>query len=145
MAKEPGFKILIDGMAVKITEYYQMNLGKNILNKNITICRDDFDYEERIFNNDFILASSGMMKEGSTSSEYVKKMIDMSNTCVMKVGFIHESEHILKSIINRQNSNLRLVDIPLSAHASYQTLIDVTEKISPNCAIYVHGQGIMKL
>lgn len=143
VASENCFKILIDGMAAKITGYYQMSLGKNILNKNISVCNNEFDYEEKIFNNDIILASSGMMKDGSTSAKYVTKMIEESNVCIMKVGFIREGEFILKSVMNRCNNNLRLVDISLSAHTGYQWLVKVTERISPDCVIYVHGRGII--
>lgn len=143
-ARENGFKILIDGMAAKITGYYQMSLRKNILNKNISVGNSDLEYEEKIFNNDIILASSGMMKEGSTSANYMKRMMDESSICVMKVGFIREEEHMLKSIRNRQSRNLRLLEIPLPAHAGYRSLVEVTERISPDCVIYVHGEGIMR-
>lgn len=144
LAKENEWKILIDGTASVITGYYQMNIGKNILNKNITVCHNELEYEEKIFHNHIILASSGMLKEGTTSARYVEKMMDENKVCVMKVGFIHAGEHMLRSIINRQNMNLRYVDIPLFAHASYQSLIETTEKISPDCAIYVHGNGIAR-
>lgn len=141
-AKKQGLKILIDGMAAAITGYYQMSLGQNIISKNISVCHHDREYREKIAENDIILASSGMIREGSTSAKYIEQMIEETNTCVMKVGFIHEEEYLFKSILNRKNANLRLVDVPLSAHAGYQALVQVTQKISPDCAIYVHGRGI---
>ena len=144
MAKEMGAKILIDGLAAKITEFYQLSMGKSILNRNISVCHSQIDYGEKISNNDIILASSGMMKEGSTSAKYIEKIMECQNVCVMKVGFIHKEEHMLLSIRNRRNKNVNFVDIPLSAHAGYHDLVDITEKLSPDCAIYVHGSGIRK-
>ena len=64
------------------------------------------------------------------------------NTAVIKVGFIHKDEHMLMSIVNRSNLNINFVDIPLSAHVSYTGLVETLEKLSPDCAIYVHGLGI---
>ena len=142
LAKEMGAKILIDGLAAGITEFYQLSMGKNILNRNISVCHSQVDYAEKISENDIILASSGMMKEGSTSAKYIEKIIERQNVCVMKVGFIHKEEHMLLSIRNRSDKNLNYVDIPLSAHAGYHDLVEITEKLSPDCAIYVHGSGI---
>jgi len=142
MARETGAKILIDGLAARITEYYQLSMGQNILNRNISICRSEFDYAEKIKNNDIILASSGMMKEGSTSAGYIEELMEEDSVCVMKVGFIHENEHMLLSVMNRRHKNINYVDIPLSAHAGYHSLVETTEKLSPDCVVYVHGGGI---
>jgi len=144
IAKEEGFKILIDGLAGKITEFYQNITGISILNANISVCNSDLDYSQKILNNDIILASSGMIKQGSASYRYLEELITGENVCVIKVGFIQKSEYMLKSIKNRKDKNISFVDIPLSAHADYKSLIEVTEKISPECAIYVHGTGIVK-
>lgn len=144
MAKETGAKILIDGLAARITEYYQISTQQNILGKNISVGNSDLDYSEKIMNNDIILASSGMMKEGSTSRKYIEEVIEKEKVCVMKVGLIHKNEHMLVSLINRKNKNIHYVDIPLSAHAGYQSLVETTEKLSPDCVIYVHGKGIAR-
>ncbi|MBR4027441.1 MAG: hypothetical protein IKJ01_07810, partial [Lachnospiraceae bacterium] len=85
-----------------------------------------------------------MMREGSTSANYIKQLIEQEHICVMKVGFIHKHEHLLTSILNRRKNNLHFVDIPLSAHAGYQGLVETIEKIEANCVIYVHGKGIDK-
>jgi len=142
MARETGARILIDGLAARITEYYQFTLGKEILNRNISVCGSELDFEEKIRSNDIILASSGMMKEGSTSARYIGELIGQQNVCVMKVGFIRKEEHMLMSILNRRDKNINFIDIPLSAHAGYHSLVDTTEKLSPDCAVYVHGGGI---
>lgn len=142
VARENGMKILIDGLAGKATEYYQLSLGKSIINRNITLASSEMDYSQKILNYDIILASSGMLKPGSTSVKYLERLIDSEKVSVIKVGFIHENEHMLMSIINRKNKNIRFFDIPLSAHASYHSLVETLERISPNCAVFVHGAGI---
>lgn len=144
IVNEKGWRILIDGLAAQLTDVYQSFLGEKqkILSKNITVCHNELDYAEKIENNEIILASSGMLKPGSTSANYINKAIDREGICIMKVGFIHESEHLLQSIIKRSNVNLSYVDLSLSAHVGYRDLINTIEKLSPNNVIYVHGAGI---
>ncbi len=144
LVKEVGAKILIDGMAANITQYYQLLMERNILSKNIAISASEFEVSEKIMNNDIILASSGMLKEGSMSAKYIQELLDRENVCIMKVGFIHEKEHLLMSILNRKNKNIHYVDIPLSAHVDYQSLIETTEILAADCVLYVHGSGIVK-
>lgn len=143
MVRKNGKKILIDGMAARVTEFYQMSMGENILNSNISVCNSELEYSEKIMNHDIILASSGMMKSGSTSARYVEEMMDKENMAVMKVGFIRASEHMLMSIVNRKEKNISYYDIPLSAHVSYRYLVETLDRLSPDCVIYVHGSGIV--
>lgn len=142
LARETGAKILVDGMAASITQYYQVLTGKNILSKNISVCNAGLGLEEKIFNNDIILASSGMIREGSTSAMYIQELIDKENVCVIKTGFISETEHLFNGILNRAGKNIHFADIPLTEHAGYQLLIETTEKLAPDCVLYVHGTGI---
>ncbi len=141
-ARRNGFIILIDGLAAQMTEYYQNSMEKNIIGGNISVYTGDIDLRYRIDNYNVIIASSGMLQEGSTSFFYLQEMLDMDKVCVLKVGFIREYEDMLISILNRRDKNVTFFDIPLSAHADYDTLISITEKISPETAIYIHGQGI---
>lgn len=39
---------------------------------------------------------------------------------------------------------MHFLDIPLSAHAGYEDLINIVERISPKHVIYVHGSGIVQ-
>lgn len=142
MANETGAKILIDGIAAAITQYYQILIGKNILSKNISICNSELELEEKIFNNDIILTSSGMIKEGSTSARYIQKLIDKEKICFIKTGSISDKEHLFNGVLNRIGKNINYADIPLLAHTGYQSLIETTEKLAPDCVLYVHGMGI---
>lgn len=143
-AETHGWKILIDGMAARVTELYQTltDREEKILNKNISVCYSELEYRERIETHEIILASSGMLKPGGTSARYISDFINQKKACFIKIGFIHESEHLLQSILNRKNGNLHFVDLSLSAHAGYADLVHVIERLSPDHVIYVHGPGI---
>ena len=82
------------------------------------------------------------MRQGSKSLKYLERVLDKDNICIINLSPVSENEHFLKCIENRKNSNINFVDIPLSAHADYDSLIKTLETISPDCAIYVHGAGI---
>ncbi len=141
-ARQHGFTVLIDGFAAQMTEYYQNSMERTIIGSHISVCNSNLELKERIANYDVIIASSGMLQAGSTSFAYLQEMLDMEKVCVLKVGFIHEYESMLMSIFNRREKNVTYFDIPLSAHADYNSLVEVTEKISPEMAIYVHGNFI---
>ena len=142
MTRKQGYTILIDGLAAKLTEYYQNSLEQSIIGGNVSVCRDERELSERIESYNVIIASSGIMKIGSTSYNYLQQMLKMHNICVMKVGFTHKHEDMLVSVLNRRNQNVTFFDIPLSAHAYHDNLVCVLESISPYTAIYVHGNGI---
>ena len=144
LAKDRGARILIDGKAAGVTELYQSFLGpeKQILNKNINVCHSELEYGERIENCEIILASSGMMKPGSTSSKYITELMNRENVCVMKTGYIYDSEYLLQSVQRRKEGQLHYVELSLSAHAGYEDLIHTIESLSPDHVIYVHGAGI---
>ena len=141
-ARKNNFTILIDGLAAQMTEYYQNSMEQTIIGSNISVSTSNLELRERIDNYDVIIASSGMLQEGSTSYAYMQEMLNMEKVCVLKVGFIHEYESMLLSVFNRRHQNVTFFDIPLSAHADYKSLVAVTEKISPETAIYVHGHSI---
>ena len=141
-ARKNGFTILIDGLAAQMTQYYQNSMEQTIIGSNISVSTSNLELREKIYNYDVIIASSGMLQEGSTSFAYMQEMLELKKVCVMKVGFIHEYESMLMSVFNRRHKNVTFFDIPLSAHADYKSLVTVTEKISPETAIYIHGHSI---
>lgn len=132
-------KINVDGLAVKVSNYYKFSLKLNNIGNTYY---DDTEYEEKIINNDIIIVSSGRMRQGSKSLKYLERVLDKDNICIINLSPVSENEHFLKCIENRKNSNINFVDIPLSAHADYDSLIKTLETISPDCAIYVHGSGV---
>ena len=133
---------MVDGLAVPLTEFYQNYLGRPILNSRISVANKTMSIESKFENYDIIIASSGMLQNESTSYQYVVKYIRENNIAVLKTGYIDHDEGLLKSIEFRSNINMAFFDIPLSAHANYNSLIQTLEKLMPDCAIFVHGTGI---
>ena len=82
------------------------------------------------------------MKPGSTSSKYITELMNRENVCVMKTGYIYDSEYLLQSVQRRKEGQLHYVELSLSAHAGYEDLIHTIESLSPDHVIYVHGAGI---
>ena len=80
-----GYKVLIDGMAASVTEFYQIMMEKDIINDTISICSTSQEYVDKISHNDVILASSGMLKPGSTSARYVQELIEEDNVTVRHI------------------------------------------------------------
>lgn len=145
LARKFGCKILIDGLAANMTEYYQNTLGIPIVGANITVNRNCERLDDNILDYDIIIASSGMLKPGSASYRYMQSMLNLPRVCVMKVGFIREYEDMLVSVLNRQGKNLSFFDVPLSAHASRASLTQFIDRISAINTLYVHGSGIEPL
>ena len=140
-----GIKILIDGMAAGMTEYYQNTIDKSIIGNNIVVNKNEKNINLNIFDSNIILASSGMFKPGSSSYNYMQEMMDMKNISVIKVGFIHKDEEMLMSILQRRYHNITYYDIPMSAHAGHEELIKLADFLSADITVYVHGNGISNL
>ncbi|SFA89303.1 putative mRNA 3-end processing factor [Acetitomaculum ruminis DSM 5522] len=143
--RKGGYNIMIDGLSIKVTKLYKkiIDSKRDILNGRVNSCNGIRDIDGKIDNNDVILASSGMMQPGSTAAKYVERLLERENVCIMKVGYINESQGMLNVIKNRQYDEIHFEDISLSAHAGYLELIETVETINPDTVIYVHGRGIV--
>ena len=138
------YTILLDGLSVKISKLYEKLSNIKIFNE-----RTRFNVEEdKMYNfdvNNIIVASSGMISEGSTSFKYVEEMLkNNNNIAIFKTGFI-SSESAGAELLNewKIKENI-LVDIPLSAHASYDEIIELIKTLSPRNIVTIHGEGLMK-
>lgn len=126
--------ILIDGLAAKINEYYgytdKININKesNIYNK----------YK----NYNIIIASGGMLNEGSISEKYYNIALkDKNIVTVLKCGYIDKYIYDTR-IKSHDGININLIDVSLSAHATYEDLIKMVNITKPKNLIQVHGSGI---
>ena len=142
VAKDDALKILIDGKASKVTDYYQLVSSKSILGRNVSIAATDRDYAEKLMDNDIILASSSLSGFDGLPTGYARELFGMEGVCVFQVGSAGKGDHVMESLANRRDKNLGFINIPLSNHASYDELIDTVEHISADCVLYVHGGGI---
>lgn len=158
--EEKFFWVYIDGLVTDICKIYKefkINDFENILYANENQGYDNkYDFIEREIMNKSccIVASSGMLKDGSASSYYGEKILpDKSSTCIL-TGYQDEESPggVLKNEIeNRESKYLQLngniikvnCDIKeyyLSAHCSFEEIIKFIFEIKPKTVILVHGK-----
>lgn len=137
--------ILIDGIAVSISRLYEQLAPISIFNENT---RYSVNTDDKISNfncNNIIIASSGMLTQNSTSSNYVEQFLSSnSKVVIVKTGYMDNSEESYgKSLLEQWKRQGRiLLDVSLSAHAGYDEIIELIDKLQPKNIVSIHGQGI---
>lgn len=133
--------VLVDGLAVKINEYY------NKVEKNIKANRELNYYkhktiEEKYYENDIIIVSSGLIKDISLAEKYYKLALnDRNMVTILECGSIGK-DTLEKKLRPYDSIDINLIDIGLSSHAHYEDLIKTINTIRPKNLIMVHGKGI---
>ncbi|MGL5313434.1 MAG: MBL fold metallo-hydrolase [Peptostreptococcaceae bacterium] len=134
-------EILVDGLAVKVNEYYNKVGKKFSINEQLNYNIDKHIYD-RYSDSDIIIATGGVMNEGSISEKYYKLAInDKKMVTILKCGYI-DKDTIQKKIKPHDTININLMDISLASHAQYDDLIKTVNTIQPENLIMVHGGGI---
>ena len=137
--------VLLDGLAIKVSHYYENLSGIVIYNKNTRYNTEENEDRVRNFDaNNIIIAGSGMaLTKDGTSNNYVKAFLNSGiPIAIIKTGFINAESYgneLLKDWCNANNIRL---DVPLSAHASYDEIIQLIEELNPKNVVSVHGKGI---
>lgn len=143
IAAEEGLRILIDGVqAQRATEYYQNCIRKRIIGRNVSVSSQGQCSVQKLENNDILLVGAGALEEGNVFEGYLQELHRYSHVCVIKTGFIPQANHVLANLRSQFSTGLLYLDIPLTSHAGYQSLRRFLEEISPDCAVYVHGEGV---
>lgn len=132
--------ILVDGLAIKINEYYDY-VDKN-LNIDNTKCNQENDIYNKYQSYDIIIASGGALNEGSASEKYYNLALkDKNMVTLLKCGYMDKNIYETK-IKPYDSMHINLIDISLSAHASYEDLVSLVTTVKPKNLIQVHGNGI---
>ena len=139
------YRLLIDGLSIKLTQTYERLLDSKIATSNVKYSTgnnskvDNFDF------NDIIIASSGMISENSTSAKYIEELFDSKQrVAIIRTGYLDSSEESYGySILQgwKKQGGL-LFDVSLSAHASYDELFSLINTLAPSNVIAIHGSGI---
>ena len=160
LAVENNFRIYIDGDSVRLTKAY-IKMGVNLSCKKMIFIKNNqykskkiFIREEFMTSKSLVIASSGMLKEGSVSVEYAKEMIsDKNSICILtgyQVSGTLGANLSDQSMINgkryvqiekekyKVNCDLKIIN--LSAHAGVNSILAVTKKIKAKNVILVHGE-----
>lgn len=156
------FDVYIDGKVVEICDIYQRSNKINIFEKGISVINSKYKQENtdilKKFKGSCIIASSGMLNDGSSSARYASKIIDDTSSSIFFSGYLDEESlghQILKSIKNEVvptiniDSNIKEVkcnvaSYKLSAHATKEEILKLLTSIRPKYAFLVHGDTSRK-
>lgn len=137
--------VLLDGLSVKISREYEHLTGVPIFNANTRYSTEADDKVKNLACNDVIVASSGMLAQSSTSSSYVEGLLSSGEkTAIIITGYMDSSEDSYgNALLERwkRKENV-LLYVSLSAHASYEEIIELIETIDPRNIVAIHGNGI---
>lgn len=151
------FDVYIDGKVVEICDIYQRSNKVKIFEKGISVINSKYKQENtdilRTFRGSCIIASSGMLNDGSSSARYASKIIDDVSSSIFFSGYLDEESlgyQILKSIRNEIvptisiDSNIKEVkcnvaSYKLSAHATKEEILKLLTSIRPKYVFLVHG------
>jgi cleavage and polyadenylation specificity factor subunit 3 len=152
--------IYTGGLATKISRVYDYN--------RYTVKRKDSEFEiksipqknlyevenpgEFFRQPSFVLASSGMVIEGTISFRLAKKWLRQSNSAIFTVGYMEESTPGYKIINAAAGEKIKLSDFGqeevvkcsveqfrFSSHSKREDLLEIVNKVAPANVILVHG------
>lgn len=139
------YSVLVDGLAVKICQEYERLTGLKIFNSNTRYSTEEEDKLRNFACNNVIIASSGMLAKNSTSSNYVEEFLASGEKIALIItGYMDNEEESYGAELLRQwraKENIML-DISLSAHASYEEILELIQELQPRNIVSIHGAGI---
>lgn len=158
--KLPAVDIYTGGIGTKINRLYDTN--RYLVNVNDTEFQlksipyknlNDVENPEEFFKYPCILvASSGMMIEGTASFKLAKHWFKQSSSAIFVVGYMDEKTPGFKISNAKKNDKIKLSDFSevadvkcsikhfrFSAHSNREGLIEIVRKLKPETVILVHG------
>lgn len=160
-AKVHQFRLYLDGQVQAVNKIYEKESsftaqGKNIYNVSNIMYEDKstFIVEEFLNNRSCVITSSGMLEEGTTSSEYAKHVLKREDGVCILTGF--QAADTLGGRLRQQMKldceryidiegtyykiQAELIQFHLSAHCNSSDILAVTTKLKPRHVILVHGE-----
>lgn len=161
--KEIPFRVYIDGLVTKVCSIYEKYIDDNfagggILYANNNQCyktKQDFIDNELLYHKCCIIASSGMLQNGSAASFYAERLIENENALCVITGYQDEesvggrlknqigtnTDKYLQINGNLYNVKFNLKEYYLSAHCQLEDIIELIFKIRPAKVFLVHGNA----
>jgi cleavage and polyadenylation specificity factor subunit 3 len=158
--KLPTTEIYTGGIGTKISKTYDTNRYiVNMVDPEFKL-RDiplhglnEIENSEDYFKSPcIVVASSGMMIEGTASFNLSKRWIKQSNSAIFIVGYMEESTPGFKIATAVKGKKIRLTDFSeeeivkcsiekfrFSAHSKREELIEIARRLKPEKVILVHG------
>ncbi|NWF89025.1 MAG: MBL fold metallo-hydrolase [Ignavibacteriaceae bacterium] len=158
--KLPVVDIYTGGIGTKINRLYDVN--RYLVNVNDTEFQlksipyknlNDVENPEEFFKNPcIVVASSGMMIEGTASFKLAKHWLKQRNSAIFVVGYMDENTPGFKISNAKKNDKIKLSDFSepidvkcsikqfkFSAHSNREGLIEIVRRLKPSNVILVHG------
>jgi cleavage and polyadenylation specificity factor subunit 3 len=154
--------IYTGGLGTKINKVYDYN--RYVVNMNdpefeLSSVPQKNLYEVEDANNFFkspciVLASSGMMMEGTVSYKLAKRWIKQKNSAIFTVGYMEETTPGYKfanavtgdtiklpGYENEEEIKCSIERFRFTAHSKREDLLEIVEKLKPETVILVHGDN----
>lgn len=142
------FPIVIDGLAKEVTRLYEKMLGIAIYDDIVRPAPPGYSQSEDL-EPSCIIASSGMLLEGSCSSYYAKRLLPDDRNCICFSGYLDEDSpgyaltHLKRRDILTDSAEVlrkaRITSYYLSAHSDRLGLIELIKTLRPQKVVLVHG------
>lgn len=159
-AKKNDFRLYIDGSAIEVSRLYEKYGAGKILSKGIYEVpikqyetRDAFIEQEFMHNRSCMIATSGMLQEGSTALAYAKYILQSEEGVCILTGY--QADDTIGARLKAQMHmdcqryieidgqmypiKCELSEVNLSAHADMNELLASVTSVNPRYTILVHG------
>lgn len=155
------FDLYIDGKVVEVCSLYEKskigNKFKSIYGDGVSTVNERYKGNNEIPINKFkgscIIASSGMLNEGSRSSKYASTIIDDEESLILFSGYLDEESpgnQIVKEMQNSVFPKIKLEGVTkevrcniksykLSAHVKKNEILKLISQLKPRYTYLVHG------
>ncbi|SOC37085.1 INTS11 family MBL fold metallo-hydrolase [Ureibacillus acetophenoni] len=156
------FPIYLDGMVCHVTELYDRFMRNDseqhcsLMKQGIIPAKNIYqkigfdNFVEQIVDKEpsCIIASSGMLYEGTKSMEYAKKLLGNSKNAIIFTGYLDEESPgfaVTKSLSNipieggKIEVSADILSLRLSAHANREEIVQTILSLNPKHVILVHG------
>lgn len=158
----PRFDIYTSGMACEISDVYDLHryntkrIKKDFKVKEIPqlpIIHDELMTAKYFRTPSIVLASSGMMIEGTTSFALAQRWLKEKNFGIFFVGYVDPTTPAYKVLNAKAGDVIKLSDTAeeikvacevqsfrFSSHSNREELIDIVNRLKPKTVILVHGE-----
>ena len=144
----PPITVYVDGLAKEVSSIYESFLGRSFYNYFVQPAPtyQGLSYEEVCRENlreaDCILATSGMLLEGTPSYYYGQLLSKSPKNAILFSGYMVEESFGYRLLHDKEllkRFKCRLERHHFSAHSGREELLALKETLSPEKTVFVHG------
>ncbi|MEO2083611.1 MAG: MBL fold metallo-hydrolase [Desulfurobacteriaceae bacterium] len=146
--KIPPVTVYVDGLAREVTNIYENLLRRKLFNFYVQPAPtyEGISFEEACEENlreaDCIIATSGMLMEGTPSYIYAKLLSKDPRSAILFSGYLVEESfgyRLLREKELLKSFKCKIESHHFSAHSDRNELLSIVEKLSPRKNVFIHG------